>query len=613
MNQTTYSRLIGLARGRLGLVVALLAGGQALAQPTITATAPTANAPAAARTSAVAVTFSQPLVAGSGAALAVYSAQRGGLRSRGSSAAVVSGNTLRFSPGSYPFMPGETVLTTVTRAAASSSGSLATGKVFQFTAAVGGSGNGNFQPGGEVAVGGYLFALATADVDGDGDLDFVTADQGSNLVTVRLNGGDNLGSNTGVFSGGSTVAVGYNPYSLVLGDVDGDGDLDLLTADYGGGGQISVRLNGGDATGSSTGVFSGGSQLAVAYAYGLTLGDVDGDGDLDLLVASNSYTGQVSVRLNGGDATGSHTGLFSNGTTVPVDASPYCVAVSDVDNDGDLDLLTTYSPTGRVTVRLNGGDATGSNTGTFSNGSTVLVNGSPYGLVLGDVDSDGDADLLTANASSNTVSVRLNGGDATGSATGVFSGNSNVSVGNNPMALALGDVDGDGDLDMMTANYLGNTVSVRLNGGDATGSHTGTFSAGSTVAVATRPFWLALGDADGDGDLDMVVAGAGTGAVSVRVNQPAPTLGSLAAQEPAGRFEVAPTVGTGPAPRYTYAGPPLSSGSTLALYSSLGQQVWAAPVSGPVGFLPTAGLAAGWYFVHLQTEKQQFVARFYQP
>ncbi|RZK57407.1 MAG: hypothetical protein EOO59_09140, partial [Hymenobacter sp.] len=249
----------------------LVAAGAAQAQPTITSTTPAANARAASRTAAVTVTLSQPLLATAGPALRVYSAQRGGLRSRGAATASVSGNTLQFVPGAYAFMPGETVTATVTTAAASSGGSLAHGRVVQFTTAVQGTGQAAFLAGANLSVAGADFAEA-------------------------------------------------------VGDVDGDGDLDLLVV--------------------TTGVLN---------------------------------VGQVSVRLNGGDASGSNTGTFSNGSTVPVATSPFRVAAGDVDNDGDLDLLTTHFASGRVSVRLNGGDNSGSNTGAFSNGSTVLLTSGPYG------------------------------------------------------------------------------------------------------------------------------------------------------------------------------------------------------------------------------------------
>jgi methionine-rich copper-binding protein CopC len=517
----------------LWLFTLFLTGSQVQAQPTITAVSPLANAGAVAPASSITVTFSQPLLASSSTGLKVFSSERGGLRTPGSTIATVSGRTLRFTPTAYPFLPGETIFTTITPAVISSSGNLARGKVFQFTAATGGAGRGNLGTGADVLVGNTPRSVALGDVDGDGDLDLLTADYLTSGVSVRLNGGDATGSNTGIFANGSLVTLGTNsfPQSVVVGDVDGDGDLDLLTTNAGTG-TVSVRLNGGDATGSNTGVFRNGMDVGIGSgSAGLVVGDVDGDGDLDLL-ATTDFNNTVSVRLNGGDATGSNTGQFANGSTVSVGQNPRNLAIGDVDGDGDLDLLTTNngnSGTGTtVSVRLNGGDATGSNTGVFSNGSTVSVGSLPTSITVGDVDGDGDLDLLTGNQLGNTVSVRLNGGNATGSNTGVFSLGTDVAVGNSPRTVVLSDVDGDGDLDLLTTNYADNTVSVRLNGGNALGAGTGSFSNGSDAVVGIGPWGLAVGDVDGDGDVDLLATNTGTTTtpgttVSVRLNQAALT------------------------------------------------------------------------------------------
>ena len=219
-------------------------------------------------------------------------------------------------------------------------------------------------------------------MDGDGDLDLLTANSQDNTVSVRLNDG------TGTFGGGSDPVVGSAPYSVAVGDVDGDGDLDLLAASSAGTNTVSVRLNDG------TGVFSGGSEVPVgSIPQNVVMGDVDGDGDLDLLAANNG-SNTVSVRLNDG------TGTFGGGSDPAVGSSPYSVALGDVDGDGDLDLLTANNTVG---VRLNDG------AGNFSGGSNPVVGGVAQSVAVGDVDGDGDLDLLTANANNpGTVSVRLN-------------------------------------------------------------------------------------------------------------------------------------------------------------------------------------------------------------
>ncbi len=489
------------SRSRLVAGLLLLSSAAVAQVPVITGLSPARNLPNAPRTTSVAVNFDQPMdpAPATADAVKVFSQQRGGLLNTAGGAATGSGNTLTFDP-TTDFRPGETVLTTVTTAAQSTGGvPLADGYVYQFTAAATG-GSGNFtapalNP--NPAVGIQPFSVAVGDVDGDGDLDLLAANSTDNTVSVRINDG------TGSFSGGSNPTVGSTPYSVALGDVDGDGDLDLLTANYDAN-TVSVRRNDGNGT------FSGGGTVSVGTnPFSMAVGDIDGDADLDLL-AVNQGANTVSVRFNNG------SGSFSGGSTVGVGSTPYRVVVGDVDADGDLDLLTANFDANTVSVRLNDGS------GTFSGGTNPAVGSSPLSLAIGDVDGDGDLDLLTANAGDGTVSVRRNDG------TGTFSGGSNPAVGAFPYDVAVGDVDGDGDLDLLAANSAGlATVSVRLNNG------TGSFTAPATnpdppVGLGVRN--VVLGDLDGDGDLDLLTANYDGGTVSVRLNQggqAGPTLSSL--------------------------------------------------------------------------------------
>ncbi|OUJ73542.1 FG-GAP-like repeat-containing protein [Hymenobacter crusticola] len=489
---------------------------------TVTGITPPRNARAIARTSPVAVTFSQPLntSATTQQALRVFSQQAGGKKV---GTATISGNTLTFAPGSG-FRPGETVFGSVTTAAQSTSNAtLGLPQVFQFTTAAATS-PGTFAGGSEVSVGNKPQSVVLGDVDGDGDLDMMTANNSSTnlisgLVSLRLNKGDGTYDNT--YSSEREINVGPGPYNLLLGDVDGDGDLDLLSASANGN-TISVRLNDGKGifVGNSSTPFSGGPEVYVESSpHALALGDVDGDGDLDLLAANYtsaiSSTGStVSVRLNNG------SGFFSGGSEVAVGSRPTALALGDLDNDGDLDLVVPSSNAFSVAVRFNNGG------GTFSGTQTVNVANNPEAVTLGDVDGDGDLDMLVGNTGTNSVSVRLNDG------SGAFSGTQNVTVADGPRTINLADVDGDGDLDLLTASYgrvafsgivNGTTASVRLNNGS------GVFSGTQNVTVGTQPNGLAVGDVDNDGDLDFVTANTVSNTVSVRLNQAlaGPTITSL--------------------------------------------------------------------------------------
>ncbi|WP_324679125.1 FG-GAP-like repeat-containing protein [Hymenobacter sp. GOD-10R] len=448
----------------------------------VTAAAPARNAVAAPRATPVAVTFNQNLIPNEPTlgALKVFSAQAGGQKT---GTATVSSNTLSFAP-TASFKPGETVFATLTTAVQSSGGaSLMTGQVFRFTTATSAA-PGTFGSGTDVPVGSYVSGVTTGDVDGDGDLDLLATVSG-NAVSVRLNNGN------GTYTSGQQVSVGFGPTAVVLGDVDSDGDLDLLTvnANYG---SVSVRFNNG------RGVFSGSDEIVVnsTNPLGLVLGDVDADGDLDLLTA-NADRSTVSVRLNNG------VGTFSGTQEVTVGAGPGNLTVGDVDNDGDLDLLTANlsNNLSTVSVRLNTGNGTFSNTG-----QTLPVDAALGSIVLGDVDKDGDLDFVTADFENSRVSLGLNNG------SGTFSSGQPIAVSAKPLDVVLGDVDGDGDLDLLAATP-NTSVSVRLNNGN------GSFSGSQEVGVGNYPQRLTVGDVDGDGDLDLLAANYYGNSVSVRLNQ----------------------------------------------------------------------------------------------
>jgi hypothetical protein len=473
--------------------------------PSLTSVLPLANSRAASRTGPVTVTSSQPLLNASAGALKVHSQQRGGSRTA-QLPAVVSGNTLTFTPTNYAFKPGETIEVSVTKTAASSLGQLAKPYVAHFTTAVGGTGRGTFTGGSDLPVNGTPYGVAVGDIDGNGSLDVVAANSDTGTLSVLTNASTTAGATPGSFTNGQQLFVNGSPGQLKLRDIDNDGDLDLLVPNQGTI-SINVRLNGGDATGSNTGVFANGTDaFGGPFPNDVETGDIDGDGDLDLVVGGSSN--DVFILLNGGDNTGSSTGLFTTAQLVTLTAPPSGLALVDVDHDGDLDLLAGYSSS--VAVRLNGGNATGSNTGIFS-GQGEVYTGPVEDLTVGDIDGDGDADLLIGH--SVWVYSWLNNGQ------GVFSSSQTIIVGSDPFTLALGDVDADGDLDLVTANYNrgggsgANTLSLRLNNGS------GYFSTQPTVVVVgSQPADVALGDVDGDNDLDIISANSLSNTVSIRLN-----------------------------------------------------------------------------------------------
>jgi len=357
-----------------------------------------------------------------------------------------------------------------------------------------GDGNGGFAPAAAspFAVGGLPQEVTVEDFDVDGSLDLVTANAGSNDVSVLL--GDGVGGFT--TATGSPFSVGISPLSVAVGDIDGDGNADLVTANERSDG-LSLLL--GDGDGSFTAATE--SELALGADPGdFAIGDFNSNGIADIVIPRASR-GDVDVLDGLGNGTFRRLGLSELPSHFPVS-----VAVGDLNEDGNADLASANFRSNDVNVLLGDG-----------NGGFVAASGSPFAVggiwpvsvALSDLDADGDADLITANFFSDDASVLL--GDGTGGFAA--SPGSPFAVGDFPESVSLGDLNSDGDSDLVTVNASSDDVSVLL--GDGVGGFAA--APGSPFAVGNFPQSLALGDVDGDGDVDLVIANAGSDDVSLLV------------------------------------------------------------------------------------------------
>jgi hypothetical protein len=446
---------------------------------TVTGVTPLANSHNAAVSTDISATFDQNITAATDQNFVVHSAQ-GGRLVGGATSVSTSGTTAAHDPTNNLF-PGERVQATVTGGLATAGGP----EVWQFRTAVGG-GLGTFVASGQsigiAAENDRNLGLEVGDLDGDGDLDIFMASANYRGSKIFLNDG-------GTFTNSGQSLGLHFARDVSLGDLDGDGDLDAVMANDSGQANIVWQNNG-------SGIFSEFQTFGSQGSREVRLGDLDGDGDLDAFVAN--VDGGDRAYLNDGSGSFSATGsaLGSDPSTG--------VDLADVDSDGDLDAFVVSggsSPTGVDRVWLNNGS------GAFTDSGQSLGPGPGAGVRLADLDGDGDLDAYVTEFDEPNL-VYFNNG------SGVFT-DSGQSI-TDPLLtyprsldVKLGDLDADGDLDAFVANSLRGGNRVYLNDGAGVFSNSGQIlgtDAGTVGIAAGNTYAVALGDMDGDGDLDAVTA-----------------------------------------------------------------------------------------------------------
>jgi len=331
------------------------------------------------------------------------------------------------------------------------------------------------------SVGSCPYSIAATDVNGDGKIDLISANGCVNTLSVLTNGGN------GNFVLSGTYVVGSSPQGVAAADINGDGKVDLISANVGDN-TVSVLTNNG----------SGGFVLAGTYSVGVgptavVAADVNRDGKIDLINA-NYYDNSLSVLTNSG------SGGFALSRTYAVGHGPYSITTADVNGDGKPDLISANGGDSTLSVLTNDGS------GNFVLSATYAVGSSPQGVTAADVYGDGKIDLISANQGDNSLSVLTNNG------IGGFVLAGTYAVGNAPWVVSAADVNGDGKLDLISANSGDNTISVLTN------NDSGGFVLAGTFAVGNAPRWVTAADVNGDGKIDLISANTGVTTLSVLTN-----------------------------------------------------------------------------------------------
>ena len=347
-------------------------------------------------------------------------------------------------------------------------------------------------PGSPITVAGGPGNIVLGDVNEDGKPDLIVASGQSRAITVWL------GRGNGQFRSGpkSPIRVPDSPGELALGDLNGDGELDLAIASHD---SYGVWLLFGDGLGyfalatNSPIVMKDGQH---PHTHGLELGDLNGDGKLDLITVNNEDS---DLSLAFGDGRGRF--VRSSSSSLAVGRSPYPLAVGDLNADGRLDIVSTSTAfTSRALTVLMGDGKVG-----FRRSDVTVRTPRPWFVSIGDVNGDRHPDLVATHSESSPLTVLL--GDGRGGFREASA--SPFDLGHSAWGIALADMNGDGKIDVVAAASDG----VRVMLGDGRGNFNP--APGSPFPTGKGAWRLAVGDLNGDGKPDVATSDSEGDSVSV--------------------------------------------------------------------------------------------------
>jgi hypothetical protein len=318
---------------------------------------------------------------------------------------------------------------------------------------------------------GPIKSVAAADLNNDNKTDIVFIDETTPHVYIIFNLGNDKFADPEVYIAAAGII------SMIIADVDNDGDLDIIVGLIRKISFVNVFLNTGN------GEFYESIYLTKdtdGQLKSIAAADIDNNGKYDIIIA-DQFMNNIGIFLNKGGNT------FYDVRTYSVGKSPVFVTTADLNNDKNTDIIVANTKSNDISILFNDGD------GNFSNSIRYSIGTGPLFVTIADMNNDNTSDIIVVNYFSNNIVILFNNGK------GNFTKRTNFSDVVNPVSITLNDYNSDGSIDIIVPNYHSNNVGVFFNNGS------GRFSTPTSYVTYPLPRTAVVADLNDDEKPDIIV------------------------------------------------------------------------------------------------------------